>query len=81
MSFYYRSLSQNYCGSKVYNRGKSDNLYDTFTLNKGVFKLLYCRPQATGIGLARLATTAGSIEVTPALSSSGQVILLKIVGL
>lgn len=40
---------------------------------------LHFRPQATGIHLARLATIAGLIEVTPALRSSGQVILLKIV--
>lgn len=40
---------------------------------------LHFRPQASGIHLARLATIAGLIEVTPALLSSGQVILLKIV--
>lgn len=39
---------------------------------------LHVRPQ-TGIQLARLATIAGLIEVTPAPRSLGQGILLKIV--
>lgn len=40
---------------------------------------MHFRPQATGVHLARLATIAGLIEVTPALRSLGQVIPLKIV--
>lgn len=39
---------------------------------------LHFRPQ-TGIHLARVATIAGLVEVTPALRSLGEEILLKIV--